>query len=380
MPNFQTAVRTDRLAKKIAFTCCLAMGVTVGLTSCAGDPPEDQDPCAGTSRCVAEGEYPFANLSDYDLFVRDDPGALDPKDGVVVFEPAAPLWSDGARKFRHIILPENTQIGFDEGEDWVWPEGTIIAKTFAFDHDLRDPGAGYRIIETRLLIFEQGEWKPHVYLWNDEQTDAVLHKVGERVDVAYTDKSGVEVSQQYIVPNLDKCGSCHERDDALQVLGPFTQQLNIQVERDGQTVDQLTWLSDQGLFDTTPNPSVLAALARPESQDPLADRARAYLHANCAHCHRPGGGANRSGISFLAWEQDPYEYGVCKPPAAAGAGAGGNDYDITPGFPDQSIVVFRMNSTVPDIKMPELPNLVVDTFGVELISEWIASMPPEPCG
>ncbi len=348
-------------------------------TACSSSTGED-DPCAGATRCAAEGEYPFAKLSDYDLFVRDDPAALVPKDGVVVFEPAAPLWSDGARKARHIILPEGQQIGFDPGEDWVWPEGTIIAKTFAFDHDLRDPGAGYRVIETRLLIRQQGEWKPHVYLWNADQTDAELHKVGERVDVAYTDPSGLEINQEYIVPNLDKCGSCHERDDAFEVLGPFTHQLNLEVERDGTSVNQLQWLADQELFDQPPDVQNLPHFDRPEGDAPLDARARAYLHANCAHCHRPGGGANRSGISFLAWEEDPYEYGVCKPPAAAGAGAGGHPYDITPGHPDNSIVVFRMNSTVPDIKMPELPNLVVDTFGVELISEWIAAMPPEPCG
>jgi len=358
-----------------------ALGLMLACGDATSETQDEPDPCAGTSRCPAEGPYPFENLSDYDLFVRDDPAGLIPKDGVILYEPASPLWSDGARKSRHIILPEGTAIGFDSGEDWVWPEGTILAKSFAFDHDLRDTKAGYDLIETRLLILEQGEWQTYVYLWNDDRSDATLHKIGARVEVEYTDNSGGTVAQQYIVPNLDKCGSCHERDDTLRVLGPFTHQLNHEVERDGQPVNQLTWLEDQGLFsDPLPAVAGLPTLPPPTSDQPLELRARGYLHANCSHCHRPGGGANRSGISFLAWEEDPYEYGVCKPPAAAGAGAGGNGYDITPGHPDQSIVVFRMNSVVPDIKMPELPNLVIDDFGVALISEWIESMPSQPCG
>jgi len=70
---------------------------------------------------------------------------------------------------------------------------------------------------------------------------------------------------------------------------------------------------------------------------------------------------------------------VCKVPAAAGPGAGGNAYDIVPGRPEESIVVYRMASTDPEIKMPELPSLLADEFGVELISEWIAAMPEQDC-
>ena len=40
---------------------------------------------------------------------------------------------------------------------------------------------------------------------------------------------------------------------------------------------------------------------------------------------------------------------------------------------------FRMSSTDPEIKMPELPNLQPDERGVALISDWIAAMTPEGC-
>jgi len=71
---------------------------------------------------------------------------------------------------------------------------------------------------------------------------------------------------------------------------------------------------------------------------------------------------------------------VCKVPAAAGPGTGGHPHDIVPGDPDTSIVIFRMNSLDPEIKMPELPNRVIDARGVELIREWISALPMTPCG
>lgn len=352
----------------------------VAAATCAG-PSAPEDPCAGSTRCPVAGELPHDKLSDYDFFQGAMVDQI-PKDGVVAYTVVAPLWADQAGKGRFIVLPEGEKITFGPGEDWVFPEGTIIIKTFYFDHDRRDPAAGSQIVETRLLTLEGGEWKPTTYLWNDEQTEATLLKVGKRVNFTFIDEGGAEKSEEYIVPNLDQCRSCHERSDAMEVLGTITPQVNFEVEIDGKKVNQLEWLAEQGLFDgPLPAIATLGRFADPfdPAQD-LDDRARSYLHANCSHCHREGGAANKSGIDFLRWETDPEQFGVCKLPAAAGAGTGGNLYDIVPGRPEESIVIFRMNSLDPEIKMPELPNRVIDEAGVQLISEWIAAMPEKPCG
>lgn len=338
------------------------------------------DPC-GAMRCPVEGALPLPKLSDYDFF-RHPMRDLVPKDGVVPYTVAAPLWSDAAGKGRFIVLPPGEKIGFVEGEGYAFPEGTIIIKTFFFDHDRRDPDAGARVIETRLLIREGGQWKPVTYLWDEAEEEATLLKVGKRVNVEFTDIDGQLKTEEYIVPNLDQCASCHERDDQQEILGILTHQLNFDVEVDGQKVNQLTWLEGQGIFDAPlPDIGSLPRFVDPFGDAPLDARARSYLHANCSHCHRDGGGAGKSGLVFLAWEQEPAKLGVCKVPAAAGPGTGGHPYDIVPGKPDESIVVFRMNSLDPEIKMPELPNRVIDARGVELIREWIAAMPAEPgCG
>jgi hypothetical protein len=65
---------------------------------------------------------------------------------------------------------------------------------------------------------------------------------------------------------------------------------------------------------------------------------------------------------------------VCKAPVAAGAGSGGRQYNIVPGAPDESILVFRLESVEPDIRMPELLRQLVHDESLLLMREWIESL------
>ena len=67
--------------------------------------------------------------------------------------------------------------------------------------------------------------------------------------------------------------------------------------------------------------------------------------------------------------------GVCKPPVAAGGGAGDRLYSIVPGEPDESILLYRMEHDDPAIMMPELGRATAHAEGVALIRDWIASLP-----
>ncbi len=342
-----------------------------------GTGGETGDVCDGPTRCPTAGALPLPLLSDYDFFVGPM-AQFQPKQGVVPYNVAAPLWSDQAGKERFIVLPEGGKIELRTDDDeWGFPEGTILVKNFFFDHDRRDPSAGSRIIETRLLVREAGDWRTLTYVWNDEQTEATALRTGKRVEVEFIDMDGAAKTEQYIVPNEDQCSSCHERDDVEHALGLITPQMNRLVERDGAQVQQLTWLAQQDMFTTAPpDLATLAGFIDPYGTAGTLDaRARGYLHGNCAHCHQPGGGAGKSGLVFLASEPDLAKVGVCKIPAAAGPGTGGHPHDIVPGKPDESIVVYRMNSLDPEIKMPELPNRVIDQRGLELIRSWISAMP-----
>lgn len=326
--------------------------------------------------------YPFETLSEYNFF-RGELRDQIPNDRVIPYTVAAPLWADAAEKGRFFVIPEGTTIEFTEQFEWKFPVGSVFIKHFYFDLD-RGEAENLKLIETRLLVLEEsGEWQSYGYIWNDEQTDAEQTKAGAEVFVDIVDASGQTQSQLYIVPDQNVCESCHQRDDEVLILGPTTRQMNTQwdidVEGDGP-VNQIDWLAANGYFDRDVGPaSELPALANPAGDAPIDARARAYLHGNCAHCHREGGAGGSSGLKFSVWEEDPADFGVCKLPAAAGPGAGGRRYDVWPGRPDLSIIPFRMASEDPEIKMPELPSLLADDFGVQLIEEWITQMPGDNC-
>ncbi len=55
--------------------------------------------------------------------------------------------------------------------------------------------------------------------------------------------------------------------------------------------------------------------------------------------------------------------------------SGDRSYDIYPGQPGDSILVYRMAHSDPAIAMPELGRSVVHREGVELIRDWIAGLP-----
>jgi hypothetical protein len=108
----------------------------------------------------------------------------------------------------------------------------------------------------------------------------------------------------------------------------------------------------------------------PSSGD-LNLRARAYLDANCGHCHNKSGPASTSGLFLDIYQQDRTHLGVNKAPVAAGRGAGDLQFDIVPGQPHRSILLFRMKTNDPAIAMPEIGREQVDQEGVALIEEWI---------
>lgn len=304
---------------------------------------------------------PYATLAEYGYFVGDLADEQ-PAPGVVPYTVAAPLWADHAEKGRFIVLPEGEQLDTTDPDEWALPVGSVIIKSFSYSTDLRDPEGTRKLIETRLLIHEADGWSGHTYLWDDAQTEATRLVPGKRLMLTSLDETGAETTRPYVVPNTNQCKNCHEIDDRLRQIGLSHRQMH----------GQITALMDEGILAAAP--TIDAPLAEPFGDAPIDDRARAYLDANCAHCHRPGGGGGPSGLVLLASETHPATYGVCKSPVAAGPGAGGRLHGITPGAPDQSIFIYRMSSTDPEIKMPEIPNLVVDEDGVALISEWIAQL------
>lgn len=379
-PSLRACARLNRIG--LATAIALSAATHAGCGQGDPAPPGDTTPVEPVGP-VDPGPMPYKTLSAYRFFT----GAmadLTPAAGVVPYTVSSPLWSDGAGKSRFLVLPQGARATFSATDDWGFPDGSILIKSFYFPRDRRDPEGARRLIETRLLIRDDAEpegWTAHTYVWNDEQTEATRVIAGRQVAVDFIDEAGKPGSQLYLVPNTNQCGNCHTRDDKYRAIGTSTAQMNVAVERDGAPVSQIEWLASEGFFDAPlPSPSsALPALPDPFGDAPVEARARSYLHANCSHCHQPGGGGGSSGLVLLATETSRTKLGVCKGPVAAGSGTGAHDYDILPGQPDESIIPFRMTSTDPEIKMPEIPNLLPHDEGVALIREWIAAMVPPGC-
>lgn len=139
--------------------------------------------------------------------------------------------------------------------------------------------------------------------------------------------------------------------------------------------NQLARWSRLGLLEGAPTPAQAPSTAVwTDAAAPLGERARAYLDANCGHCHSPKGIAGNSGLFLDSETTDPVARGIGKRPVAAGRGAADLDYDIVAGDPERSILLHRMQSTDPGVMMPELGRALVHAEGVDLTRAYIAAL------
>jgi uncharacterized repeat protein (TIGR03806 family) len=356
---FRFAHEVDRGAR---LACALAL-----LASVAG---------CGTQSSVPS-DAPPEKLSAYGLFVGNG-GTQEPAPGVILYDLNTPLFSDYADKLRFVKLPPGSSAEYRASETFEFPLGTIIAKTFAYPTDARDPALGRRLIETRILKRNPDGWVGLPYIWNAEQTEALLDVAGDMVDVRWIDEQGGNRTNNYIIPNANQCKGCHKQGDQTLPIGPKARHLNRDFAYAHGTENQLAYWTRIKALSGAPDPEDAPRLAvwNDPSTGTLDERARAWLEVNCAHCHNPAGPARNAGLDLMAAQQTPTQFGMFKTPVAAGRGTGGRDFDIVPGQPEKSIMTFRITSIDPGIMMPELGKRLIHEEGAELVRGWIASMPP----
>ena len=310
------------------------------------------------------------NLSSYGFFVGKL-SDLEPASGVYRYELNTALFSNYADKLRFIKLPAGTQAEYNDTAVFNFPVGTILIKNFFYANDFRKPEKGRRILETRLLVHEVEGWQAYPYIWNDEQTEAFYDPAGETKSVTYINQAGKKVSTPYVIPNKNQCKGCHIRNSKMVPIGPSARQLNRDISFSAKTENQLSYWHSLNLLNTVNVQSMPKLAQWDNASDLLNARARAYLDANCGHCHSRGGPASTSGLFLDIHENDLSRLGVNKAPVAAGRGTGDLKYDIIPGDPDHSILVYRMKTNDPGIAMPEIGREQIHKEGVALIEEWI---------
>jgi uncharacterized repeat protein (TIGR03806 family) len=322
----------------------------------------------------AQGLCP--TLAGYGLFTGTG-ATQQPAADVVPYEVIVPLFADFAVKHRFLRVPAGEVITYDPIGRFALPQGAIVAKTFAFPRDARDPSQGERLVETRLLIQGPSGITHITYVWDAAQTRATRLVEGVTVRVDWIDETGAPRSNDFGVPNTNACLRCHGKTPT--VLGVRTRQLNRDHDYGAGPENQLDHLARLGLLSTAPPPfAQRQRLAETTAAGaPLDERARSYLDANCGHCHDPSAAADWSGLYLDYDNVDTSRIGVCKPPSSAGD-TGGRKYDVVPGDPSSSALVYRMQLGDSAYRMPEGSRLP-DPTGIDVLSQWITAMTPITC-
>jgi uncharacterized repeat protein (TIGR03806 family) len=283
--------------------------------------------------------------------------ASKPAAGLIPYDVTAPFWSDGATKERWLAIPNGTSISVGADGDFTFPSGTVLMKHFRLNGSL---------IETRLFMrHPDGDWAGYTYEWNAQHTDATLVQGGKTVAIG---------AQNWIFPSGDDCLRCHTAA-AGYALGPESAQLNhdFAYASTGRTANELLTLDKIVMF-TTPlgDPASQPVLPDPFGTAALAQRARAYLHTNCSQCHRPNGPT--SSTMDLRYSTALANTAACDAlPQSGDLGIGAAARIIAPGSAASSVLLARINRRDAN-QMPPLATNVVDTAGVQLISDWIASL------
>jgi uncharacterized repeat protein (TIGR03806 family) len=320
----------------------------------------------------ADGVFPKL-LSQTGAF--KDARSLTPDPSLIPYDLIVPFWSDGAAKVRWVSVPEE-KIRFAPTGEWVFPRGTVFVKTFELATNESNPSRKRRL-ETRLLVRDSAEGVYGVsYKWRADNSDADLLESSLTETVSIQTATGVR-TQAWYYPSREDCLTCHTPLAGL-VLGVKTRQLN----RDftypsGATSNELRAWNHLGLFDRNLDDAEIEKLPRlanaVDTTRTLEDRARSYLDANCANCHRPQG--------TVAFFDARYDTPLPQQGLVDGRVLIDQRIDgarvIAPNDRWRSILFMRANTTEA-FKMPQLARNQIDGPGMNLLRQWIESLPGPP--
>jgi uncharacterized repeat protein (TIGR03806 family) len=319
---------------------------------------------------LADGKIPPL-LSQTGAF--SDTRHLIPSEGLLPYDLVVAFWSDGASKSRWAAVPAG-KIKFSPTGEWTFPKGTVFVKTFELSTDAADPGSKRRL-ETRLLVLDSaGGVYGAVYKWRLDNSDADLLSSSRTEDISVKTATGEVRKQTWYYPSRQDCLACHNAKTS-GVLGVKARQMNrLFAYPSGVTDNELRTWNHLGLFSPQVNDADLANLPTLAAADDvtrsLQDRARSYLDANCAQCHRPGG--------TVAYFDARYDTPLEKQELIDGPVLIDQGIDrpriISPHDIWRSIAFMRVN-TVDDIKMPPIARETIDQKGVKLLQDWITSLP-----
>jgi hypothetical protein len=312
---------------------CTSASICAALLGCSGAGSDSAPSTAAAPWIVTDplGELP-AKLSDVGIYSGSRVSApVQPAQG---YEPGYPLWSDGGEKFRSFVLPAGTSIDATDPDNYVFPLGTLIFKTFSF----ATPTSPHQSVpvETRLLRLKKDGWELAAYAWDDAADDADLLDLKRSQTRDILSAQGTVVPHS--IPSRLECRQCHESSTS-EVLG-----IN--------ELQQAKSLPEHG---------------------PLTTAALGYFVGNCVHCHN---GTNGAASSFDL-RPDVALANLIDQPTASSATADG--IRVVPGKPEESVLYLGVKGG-PELEVKDMPPLGValrDADAIQQLSNWISALGSE---
>ncbi len=296
---------------------------------------------------------------------------LKPAPGVLLYDVRAPLFSNGSDKGRYMVLPPGATITPSVDGPWTFPAGTLLLKSFGLDLAV-DGARAPRTLEVRVMLLAHDGWKFVTYGWDEASQELLL--VGEkgRTEALTVPHEDGDVLAWYF-PSVEACLTCH-RKAGDQVLAVRTRQLHHRVDYGDWIADELVAWDAIGVFEPPiASLGTLPTLADPYSvRTALEPRARAWLHANCAHCHQPEGFAPPTLTLDLRYSTPLADTSTCMVPKQSGFTTGGQ-YVLVPGDASASALVQRIRTESFE-KMPPDGASRYDEGGILAVEAWIDSL------
>lgn len=347
----------------------LAIGLSVLLYSCGKDDAPEYEPLPVSPVVLDLTAVPYAKLSDYNFFEGDIKN-LSPVYGVLPYDLNSGLFTDYALKKRFVWMPAGQTAHYMADGDVVhFPTGTVLIKNFYYENTT--PGNGTYIVETRLLIKKEDGWITANYIWDGQQTEALLNTTGATKRVEWL-QEGQQMSINYKVPSQNQCNQCHAQNDVVMPIGPKPQNINKLYGYADGSMNQLAKWKSMGYLDSYPQ-QILTTVNWEDTSQPLELRARSYLDVNCAHCHTEGADCGYTPMDFAFGKTNiPANLGICREPVDFVTGS--EQYIVDGQDTSNSLLYWRMNNTIQSEMMPPIGRVTVHQEGLQLIEDWINSL------
>ena len=316
--------------------------------------------------------------------------------GVYPFAINSPQFVDQASAKRWVALPGNSTARFYDraipiretfysGQVFL-PKDGVLVKTLSLPLKTAE-GSRQQAVETQILHFDGKNWNGYTYAWNPQATEAELVEAGGRdreLTVADPSEASGFRKQTWHFSGRSQCMTCHNpwAGHAL-AFTPMQLDLGNAGERPGES--GLGGLRRLGLVeyrkadgDKATDTMTINRLSDPLSaKESLENRARSYLHANCAHCHQSGAGGTAT--IDLRQHIPLAESKVVGIKPVQGAFGLPDASLITAGDPYRSALYYRMAKTGSG-HMPHLGADLIDMQGLGLVHDWISQMAPTAPG